>query len=106
MAAPLQHGLAFALHQLQPTVDEQPPGRYPFVAVGDQPWLTRDASNWMAGFLPGQLWLAYEATGDKTWAQLARSRQHDLVARQHDTSTHDLGFVLVRQLRSAAAPDR
>jgi len=94
LAGPLQHGLAFALQQLQRTVDEQPPGRYPFVAVGDQPWLTRDAGNWMAGFLPGQLWLAYEATGDKTWAQLARSRQHDLVARQHDTSTHDLGFVL------------
>jgi unsaturated chondroitin disaccharide hydrolase len=91
---PLQRSLAFALGQLQRTVDEQPPGRYPFVAVGDAPWLTHDASNWMAGFFPGQLWLAYEATGDKAWAQLARARQQDLVARQHDTSTHDLGFVM------------
>jgi unsaturated chondroitin disaccharide hydrolase len=86
--------LAFALRQLRRTVDAQPAGRYPFVAVGDRPWLTTDASNWTAGFFPGQLWLAYDATGDKAWARLARARQRDLVARQHDTSTHDLGFVM------------
>jgi unsaturated chondroitin disaccharide hydrolase len=105
---PLQNALAFALRQLRRTVDENPPGRYPFVAVGDQPWLTHDASSWMSGFLSGQLWLAYEATGDKTWAQLARARQQDLVGRQHDTSTHDLGFVMYdsfgQQLRLTGDP--
>lgn len=96
------------MRQLRRTVDENPPGRYPSVAVGDQPWLTQDSSSWMAGFLPGQLWLAYEATGDKTWAQLARARQQDLVARQHDKSTHDLGFVMYdsfgQQLRLTGDP--
>jgi unsaturated chondroitin disaccharide hydrolase len=105
---PLQQALAFALGQLQRTVDEQPTGRYPFVSVGEAPWLTHDASSWIAGFFPGQLWLAYEATGDKAWAQLARERQRDLVARQHDTSTHDLGFVMYdsfgQQLRLTGDP--
>jgi unsaturated chondroitin disaccharide hydrolase len=104
----LQQALAFALRQLRRTVDESPPGRYPLVAVGDQPWRTHDASSWMAGFLPGQLWLAYEATGHKTWAQLARAQQQDLLARQYDTSTHDLGFVMYdsfgQQLRLTGDP--
>jgi unsaturated chondroitin disaccharide hydrolase len=105
---PVQQALAVALRQLRRTVDEQPAGRYPFVAVGDQPWVTRDATSWTAGFLPGQLWLAYEATGDKTWAGLARARQQALVARQNDTSTHDLGFVMYdsfgQQLRLTGDP--
>jgi unsaturated chondroitin disaccharide hydrolase len=93
-AASLPAALAFALRQLGRTATEVPVGRYPFVAVGGRPWLTRGASNWMAGFLPGQLWLAYEATGDQAWARLARARQRPLLVRAHDRSTHDLGFVM------------
>lgn len=90
----LSDGLTFALRQLQATDNGQLPRRYPFVAVRDRPWLTESARSWTAGFLPGQLWLAYDVTGDPTWAQRARARERALVAREHDTSTHDLGFVM------------
>ncbi len=48
---------------------------------------------WMVGFLPGMLWLAYQVTGDEQFARQAQAWCRPLAARQHDETTHDLGFV-------------
>lgn len=89
----LRRAGAFAVRQLARTERRLPAGRFPTVAPR-QRWRTSDSSGWLAGFYPGQLWLAYEATGNPVWARRAAARQADLAARQHDTSTHDLGFLL------------
>ena len=89
----LRRAGAFALRQLALTERRLPAGRFPTVAPGEQ-WRTSDSSGWLAGFYPGQLWLAYEASGRPVWARRAAARQASLAARQLDTSTHDLGFLL------------
>lgn len=86
---------SFALRQLAGTSGRLSFGRYPVLALGRAPWRTEDASSWMAGFFPGQLWLAYEASGAPVWAHRARLRQGAIRSRQRDTSTHDLGFVML-----------
>lgn len=83
-----------ALDRLAHTARLTPPGRYPVVAPGGRQWHTLPASSWMAGFFPGELWQAYELSGNRTWARRAAARQADLASRAEDTSTHDLGFVL------------
>jgi unsaturated chondroitin disaccharide hydrolase len=93
---------AFALHQLAATDRHLARGRYPVTAHPDVPWRTEGSSSWMAGFFPGQLWLAYEATGNPTWAARARARQRDLRWRRFDTSTHDLGFVMLDSFGQAS----
>ncbi len=84
----------YALHQLRRTDRRLKPGRYPTVAVGSAPWRTSGTNGWLAGFWPGRLWLAYELTGDRTWARRAVARQAPLAVRQDDATTHDLGFLL------------
>ena len=90
----LRDARTYALHQLRRTDRRLGPGRYPTVAVGDAPWRTSGTNGWLGGFWPGRLWLAYELTGDRSWARRAAARQAPLAVRQDDTSTHDLGFLL------------
>ncbi len=51
---------------------------------------------WTAGFWPGEIWLAYEATGDKTFRHagqiLVQSFLHRIVNRI-ETDHHDMGFL-------------
>jgi unsaturated chondroitin disaccharide hydrolase len=84
----------FGLHQLAHTARVTPSGRYPVVAPGTGGWHARGADSWMAGFFPGQLWQAYELSGNPAWARRAIARQAALAPRAEDTSTHDLGFVM------------
>ena len=65
-------------------------------------WLTTDAratgfmpahGSWTVGFTPGMLWLADRATGRHAYAEDALVRCRQIAHRQHDDSTHDLGFV-------------
>lgn len=88
----------FALHQLAHTARVTPAGHYPVVAPGTGPWHTLGAASWMAGFFPGELWAAYELSGNPAWARRAAARQGALEPRAQDTTTHDLGFVLFDSL--------
>jgi unsaturated chondroitin disaccharide hydrolase len=90
----LREARLFALRQLARTERRLPPGRFPTVAPGSARWRTSDTSGWLAGFYPGRLWMAYEASGRPVWARRAASRQAPLRVRAADTSTHDLGFLL------------
>lgn len=90
----LRQARGYALRQLARTDARLAPGRFPTVAVGGQPWRTSGTNGWVAGFWPGQLWLAYQLTGDPTWAGAAVRRQAPLAVRQDDASTHDVGFLL------------
>jgi unsaturated chondroitin disaccharide hydrolase len=50
--------------------------------------------DWTCGFFPGSLWYLYEATGDARWRAAAEQQTAGLESVQHNTHTHDLGFML------------
>ncbi len=52
---------------------------------------TRD---WTSGFFPGSLWYLFEATGDAKWRASAEKFTAYLEPEQHNTKTHDVGFML------------
>ncbi|ELS50408.1 putative Unsaturated glucuronyl hydrolase [Streptomyces viridochromogenes Tue57] len=56
-------------------------------------WAYSQSGDWVGGFWPGALWMAWLHSKDaafRTWA-LASARK--LAPRRHDTGTHDLGFL-------------
>jgi unsaturated chondroitin disaccharide hydrolase len=59
----------------------------------DGQWVCVDDGGWVGGHWVGLLWLAYTHTNDKTLAVDARKWAVKLAPRQHDTTTHDLGFL-------------
>ena len=70
--------------------------------VSDFPELTKNGAweyarggsgGWVGGHWVGLLWLAFAHTHDKNFEQAARTWTTKLAPRQHDTSTHDLGFI-------------
>ncbi len=50
--------------------------------------------DWTVGFFPGSLWFLYEATGDAKWRASAEKFTAYLEPEQHNTRTHDVGFIL------------
>lgn len=52
---------------------------------------TRD---WTSGFFPGALWYLFEATGDAKWRTAAERYTALIEPEQHNTRTHDVGFIL------------
>lgn len=92
--ATVTHDLTFAGAQLKRTLNEVPTGSYPHETAGDGTWVTRPAGWWISGFLPGSLWLMYDATGDSTWRTAAAARQAGIESQKTNTTQHDLGFML------------
>ena len=59
---------------------------------------------WTTSFWTGQLWLAWEMTGDKTFRALAEKNVRSFglrIAGRSDTNTHDLGFLYTLSCVSA-----
>ncbi len=56
-------------------------------------WFCADDGGWVGGHWTGLLWLAYAHTRDHTFERAARAWTARLAPRQHDTTTHDLGFL-------------
>ncbi|MDT7539581.1 MAG: unsaturated chondroitin disaccharide hydrolase [Actinomycetota bacterium] len=72
-----------------------PAGQFPIEArPGVTSWTTAGAWHWAAGFVPGQLWEMYRATGSPEWRRLAEAMDTTLPREARDTKTHDLGFML------------
>jgi unsaturated chondroitin disaccharide hydrolase len=72
-----------------------PAGQFPVEArPGVTAWTTAGAWHWAAGFVPGQLWEMYAATGSPEWRRLAEAMDTTLPREARDTHTHDLGFML------------
>ncbi|MEV6115222.1 glucuronyl hydrolase [Streptomyces sp. NPDC052109] len=56
-------------------------------------WVFSQNGDWVGGFWPGTLWMAHLHSGDEMFRTLALDSARKLAPRQHDTSTHDLGFL-------------
>lgn len=55
-----------------------------------------DNVEWTTSFWTGQLWLAWEMSGDDVFRQMAEKHVRSFglrIAGRHDTNTHDLGFL-------------
>ncbi|MEV6839614.1 glucuronyl hydrolase [Streptomyces sp. NPDC051133] len=56
-------------------------------------WVFSQNGDWVGGFWPGTLWMAYLYSGDDTFRTLALDSARKLAPRRYDTGTHDLGFL-------------
>lgn len=71
-------------------------GKYPDAASSNGKYRLVDNVDWTASFWPGQLWLAYEITGNKRYLDAARSclASFDRRIRQNiEVDHHDIGFL-------------
>jgi unsaturated chondroitin disaccharide hydrolase len=91
----VRHDMIFARAQLRATTASLPDGVYPFFTDSSGAWTTTGPSAWSSGFLAGSLWLQYQHTFDHRWRRRAALAQAGLESQKTNTSTHDLGFVLL-----------
>jgi unsaturated chondroitin disaccharide hydrolase len=56
-------------------------------------WTIVEDGDWVGGHWTGLLWLSFAHTRDPALRQAASEWTARLTPRQHDTSTHDLGFL-------------
>ncbi|MCP4711271.1 MAG: glucuronyl hydrolase, partial [Planctomycetes bacterium] len=92
----LQHALDFASEQLTQTATTITATQYPSTTLDDySDWITTGASSWTSGFFPGCLWYMYEYTGDASYRTWAESWMVDLEGQAANTTTHDLGFMIL-----------
>ena len=75
------------LRVVAPTVSDFP------VGTKFEKWVYSKNGDWVGGFWPGTLWMAYLHSGDEDFRTLALDSAQGLAPRRYDTSTHDLGFL-------------
>ncbi|MEU6592193.1 glycoside hydrolase family 88 protein [Streptomyces sp. NPDC046881] len=56
-------------------------------------WTYSRGGDWVGGFWPGTLWMAWLHSKDDSFRTWAVDSARGLAPRQYDTSTHDLGFL-------------
>jgi len=61
---------------------------------GKYGWNTGSSSGWTSGFFPGTLLKLYNHSGDNFMLDNGRRLTEGLADRRHDTTTHDVGFVM------------
>lgn len=86
--------LDVAQRRLAATHRALPLDAYPDRTMPSGEWHTTGPGAWTSGFLPGTLWLLYQATGDPAWRSRAEARQAGLESQKRNTRTHDVGFML------------
>ncbi|MGI5423621.1 glycoside hydrolase family 88 protein [Streptomyces sp. CA-179760] len=75
------------LHAVAPTVTAFPVG----TKFGK--WTYSQSGDWVGGFWPGTLWMAWLYSGDEAFRTPASASARKLAPRQYGTGTHDLGFL-------------
>lgn len=63
------------------------------VGTKAEKWVYSQDGDWVGGFWPGTLWMAYLHSGDGMFRTLALDSARRLAPRRYDTTTHDLGFL-------------
>ena len=87
--------MRFAERQLARTDSELPPGAFPNHTQRSGRWHATGPEAWTSGFLPGALWLVHRHTKDPSWRRRAVRRQAPLAGQALNTTTHDVGFILL-----------
>jgi unsaturated chondroitin disaccharide hydrolase len=92
----LDHDLAFASAQLKRTMSDLGNNHSKFVnrTTSTGTWNVVNADDWTSGFLGGQMWQLFNATGDSSWKTNATSWTTPL-AGEATKQTGDLAFQLM-----------
>lgn len=96
------HDYTFAASQLGKAIGVIKTTAYPNVTTSTGTWDTSGSSSWTSGFFPGTLWLLYERTQDTKWKSAAQSWQSSIESQKNNTSTHDVGFMLMSSFGQGA----
>ncbi len=72
------------------------PASYPIYTNSQGVWNTTGAGGWTSGFWPGELWLAFELSGNAAWSTKAQTWTAGLQGQQSNTTTHDVGYIIGR----------
>ncbi|MFI7413703.1 glycoside hydrolase family 88 protein [Streptomyces sp. NPDC049627] len=75
------------LHAVAPSVTAFP------VGTKFEKWVYSQNGDWVGGFWPGTLWMAWLYSRDDMFRTRALASAGKLAPRQYDTTTHDLGFL-------------
>lgn len=70
--------------------------KFPAEAAVDGRYPLTENVEWTTSFWTGQLWLAWEMSGEEVFRKMAEKHVRSFGARiagRHDTNTHDLGFL-------------
>lgn len=70
--------------------------KFPAEAAVDGRYPLTENVEWTTSFWTGQLWLAWEMSGEEVFREMAEKHVRSFGARiagRHDTNTHDLGFL-------------
>lgn len=90
VARTLRQAADYAITKLRvvaPTVTAFP------VITKFEKWTYSQNGDWVGGFWPGTLWMAWLYSGEEQFRTLAMSMADKLAPRQNDTATHDVGFL-------------
>ncbi len=61
-----------------------------------------DSGDWTSGFVAGSYRYMFEFTQDQTWRHTAEDWTAALESQQHNTSTHDIGFIIFNSFGNGA----
>jgi len=78
------------------------PGQMPFSMNPDGTLKTTPLYGWTSGFFPGSLWYIYEQTTSEPVRECAERFTAMLESQRHNTSTHDIGFMVFCSYGNAA----
>lgn len=85
--------LNFATKQVKNLIEKYPDIYPEFTINGKWSSNKNTWTNWCEGFLPGQMWVLYNYTGDAWWREQAEKYTLPLSSRKNDRNVHDLGFL-------------
>jgi len=86
---------AFAAQQYEGMLKAHPDTtKFPQSTNADGSPRDMKSSWWCSGFFGGSLWYLYEQTQDPKWKEAAHLWTMAVAKEQHNTRTHDLGFML------------
>ncbi len=94
-----QQWTADAVKEVLERLDRMMPkftGSFPSASAEDGCYQPVEKVDWTEGFWTGELWLAYELTGDDKYrkaAEAALPRFRERLEKKIKTNTHDLGFL-------------
>ena len=91
----VRRGQTVARDRLAATTARLGARRWPNATTARGRWATTGAGRWTSGFLPGALWLAYQESADPVWRSRAARRQAGLAGQASNTTTHDVGFMIL-----------
>lgn len=103
----LRQQLENARQQVLRKIDRNIPkfdGKFPAETCENGHYALTDNVEWTTSFWSGQLWLAWEMTGDDKYRQAAEKHITSFgnrIANRIDTATHDLGFLYTLSCVSA-----